>query len=227
MDALSLALWGESRLATSLEPKPLHGIGFSDPAIYARHLERLTDYRNSWFHQEPRHDITDLSSFDGETFDFVVCSEVLEHIEQPVQVAFDNLFRLLKPGGVLVTSVPLIDGETIERFPRLRDRTVERAGGQWVLRGTDVDTGEDFSSTELVFHGGPGSTLEMRLFGRRCFRQHLTQAGFTDVTEMIGHNPAFGIVVDGTPRSVRTRGGLVEGMHAGVWIARREQSATT
>lgn len=39
------------------------------------------------------------------TFDFVVCTEVLEHTLQPFHAA-DEILRILKPGGKLFLSVP-------------------------------------------------------------------------------------------------------------------------
>jgi glycosyltransferase involved in cell wall biosynthesis/SAM-dependent methyltransferase len=39
------------------------------------------------------------------SFDVVVCTEVLEHIRKP-QAAIDEFFRVLRPGGVLLISVP-------------------------------------------------------------------------------------------------------------------------
>jgi 2-polyprenyl-3-methyl-5-hydroxy-6-metoxy-1,4-benzoquinol methylase len=38
-------------------------------------------------------------------FDWLVCSEVIEHLENPRQV-FRSFFRLLKPGGTLVLTMP-------------------------------------------------------------------------------------------------------------------------
>jgi SAM-dependent methyltransferase len=49
-------------------------------------------------------DIT-LLPFDGNTFDHVICSEVLEHIPDD-QKAARELIRVLKPGGTLAVSVP-------------------------------------------------------------------------------------------------------------------------
>jgi hypothetical protein len=34
---------------------------------------------------------------------------------------------------------------------------------------------------DLVFHGGPGNTLELRLFSRSGLEETLTEAGFVDV----------------------------------------------
>lgn len=43
---------------------------------------------------------------DKETFDYVLCTEVLEHTAQPFD-AVKEIYRLLKPGGLLFLSVPL------------------------------------------------------------------------------------------------------------------------
>ena len=41
------------------------------------------------------------------TCDFVISSDVLEHVAPPYERALSNLLRLLKPGGLLVLTVPL------------------------------------------------------------------------------------------------------------------------
>ena len=43
--------------------------------------------------------------FKSESFDSVVCSEVLEHIDSPEE-SIKGLIRVLKPGGVMALSVP-------------------------------------------------------------------------------------------------------------------------
>lgn len=58
--------------------------------------------------------------FDDETFDFVICGEVLEHIFDKDQ-GLKELLRVLKKGGILVVSVPLMnsDGTWWGRLMRL------------------------------------------------------------------------------------------------------------
>lgn len=51
-------------------------------------------------------DITS-SKLEDESFDFIICSEVLEHVKEP-QSAVDNFFRLLKPGGKCLVTVPFL-----------------------------------------------------------------------------------------------------------------------
>ena len=51
-----------------------------------------------------RDDIT-RSSFDSESFDLVLCSEVIEHIAASA-TALREMFRLLRPGGLLILTTP-------------------------------------------------------------------------------------------------------------------------
>ena len=52
-------------------------------------------------------DITDMKIYQNNTFDFFVCSHVLEHIEND-RMAMQELFRILKPGGRGIAMVPIM-----------------------------------------------------------------------------------------------------------------------
>lgn len=161
--------------------KDVRGLGLSDAEAYARPLARKFDYENTYYHKAPRLDITAIDDARVGRYDFLIASDVFEHVAPPVAVAFANARRLLKPGGKFVFTVPFeSDGDLIEHFPELHDWSVAQHDGQWVLANVTRD-GRRQSFTDLVFHGGPGSTLEMRVFSRSSVAQAFAQAGFAHV----------------------------------------------
>lgn len=190
---VSLALFGEA-LAAPDWPKraEIAGLGISDWKGFATAYGAKVGYRNTWLHRSPVLDIRAPDAAYVGTADFVSCSDVLEHVDGPVDGALAGLFSLLKPGGALVLTVPYGFGETVEHFPRLHDWTVVEEGGQHVLVNRTVD-GEEERFTGLCFHGGPGQVLELRRFGLPDLLARLGRAGFVDVAVMEEHVLAFGI----------------------------------
>lgn len=66
-------------------------------------IEKATS-RNT-FHNV-RFQVLDANSFSiNDAFDAVICSEVLEHLQKPYELA-ESIYRILKPGGVFVATVP-------------------------------------------------------------------------------------------------------------------------
>ncbi len=57
----------------------------------------------------PEHNLLDLVSFKENEFDYVVCDQVLEHVEGNPQSAVDECYRVLKPGGTLVLTTCFIN----------------------------------------------------------------------------------------------------------------------
>jgi SAM-dependent methyltransferase len=188
---LSMRLFGRSLAIDDFpaDAGKLAGIGMSDAHIYADRLAKRCGYTNTYYHQEPRLDIMNPADTHIDRYDFVISSDVLEHVNPPVSLAFRNLRRILKKGGTLVFSVPFkLDGETVEHFPELHDYTIDKRGESYVLVNRTAD-GRIVEHSNLVFHGGPGSTLEMRLFSEPSLRAELAQAGFADV--IFHREPAF------------------------------------
>ena len=187
--ALSKSLYdGEVKIMTSIEvDKTIRGIGMSD-GIIANLLEEKYDYTNTFFDCEPFLDIyndTHVSRF--RNLDFIISSDVFEHISPypDLQIAFNNLYAMLKVGGSLVFSVPFSTGRHIEHFPNLYDysvATIENEDGKIYheLYNTTRNNEEEVFK-DLCFHGGAGSTLEMRVFSRSSVRSFLTHAGFIDI----------------------------------------------
>jgi SAM-dependent methyltransferase len=180
---LMLRLFGKVEALASLpDRRHLKGVGMSDANCYAKRLAARLGYTNTFYHREPRLDITKPAPQWLGVHDFVITSDVFEHVAPPVQTAFDNLYALLKPGGVVVFSVPFsLESETREHYPDLHRFSIRRESkAGWVLENVTVD-GRREEFRELVFHGGPGSTLEMRLFSLAALQRHFAAAGFVDL----------------------------------------------
>jgi SAM-dependent methyltransferase len=193
--ALTTELLGTSVALTDLPAiKSLRGFGMSDPPALARPLEQVFDYTNTFYHQEPRFDVVSMDERHLGVYDFILSSEVLEHVPPPVESAFRTLYRLLKPDGVLVMTVPYKpEGATEEHFPQLGRFAVASLGEQAVLvNRTAAGALELFEN--LVFHGGGGSTLEMRVFSELDLRRMLAEAGFTEVKIVAADDPAHGVL---------------------------------
>ncbi len=180
---LSTELFGQSlALPDFPERRDLFGWGMSD-AGYSSLLTEKLNYVNTFYHQEPRLDITaPLDPAVEGRLDFLISTEVFEHINPPVSVGFENARRLLKPKGVFVFSVPYsLKGETREHFPDLYQYEVlDPSGSKPYLRNI-TRAGQEQIYNDLVFHGGPGSTLEMRVFSQIGLMAELKQAGFGNI----------------------------------------------
>ncbi len=84
-----------TRLLAEQDPSRVVGVDVSADA-----LERATDEGI----ETVRADVRDLP-FEADTFDVVVCFEVIEHVEGPERVV-SELERVLRPGGILLISSP-------------------------------------------------------------------------------------------------------------------------
>ncbi len=176
--ALSTALFGESLVLNDFPENPqVQGIGLSDEPLYAGTLAARLGYRNTFLHREPRFDLTDPACGVSGSLDFILATEVFEHIPPPVQLAFNNLSRLLKPNGFVIFSTPWRPGgRTVEHFPRLFQWTLTQIQEEYFLVNKTRE-GKLELFDKLNFHGGVGHTLEMRLFSQPDLIRHLQLAG--------------------------------------------------
>lgn len=196
MHALATELYGRAVDVPDFPAdKSIRGLGMSDWDGYALRLARSFSYVNTYYHSEPRLDITNLPEAMVGGHRFLISSDVFEHIPiAGLETAFRNSRRLLQPGGSFIFSVPFVkEGPTREHFPRLHDFRIVEENGRRILRNRTL-AGDEETFEDLVFHGGDGLTLEMRVFSQADLVAHLERAGFASVEVRVDHVPELGIL---------------------------------
>jgi len=195
INVLSLRLYQEALILPEFKSdKKLVIVGMSDNQIYAKPLSNKFNYINTFLHAEPKLDIANLDSWWFNYADVIISSEVFEHVNPPVKKAFKNLFRILKNGGIVVFSVPYKkEGDTKEHFQNLFKYKIENYKGKKRLYNI-TKNGNIEIFDNLIWHGGPGSVLEMREFTERDILKELKEAGFNDIRIHDDDYPQFGII---------------------------------
>ena len=132
---LSMALFGQSLVLPHWQRRrEITGLGLSDWSGYGRWLALKTDYTNTFFHTEPRLDICNAPETRAGTADYLISTEVFEHVPPPASRAFEGAAKMLKPGGVFIFTTPFSnDAETVEHFPFLYEWEIVERGGRHVL----------------------------------------------------------------------------------------------
>lgn len=224
--ALSNELFGESLSLPDFPPRPdLVGVGLTDWEGYAGRLATKLSYANTYYHKEPFLDITSIDPTQYGRYDFLISSDVFEHISPPIQRAFENARRLLKPGGVMIFSVPCVQGSTKEHFPELHDFSIEEQGNGWVLLNRTSD-GREQQFPNPTFHGGPGTVVEMRLFGRDSLQIDFNEAGFASARLYGDEYPKYGIIWLPYKAEEAPYNPPIHGLDAPPWALRSASSNT-
>lgn len=193
--ALQTELFHKIKPLTRLRKmKELDGVEMSDSAVYSHLLEDKFSYLNTFFHAKPRLDILNPPAGFRNRFDFVICADVLEHVVPPISFAFRNLHNLLRAGGLLLLTVPYgRDEETVEYFPDLHEFEIIGSAADCQLVNV-TRTGEKQVFRNLEFHGGQGTTLEMRRFCERDLLRLLEESGFRQIKIHDQSLPEWGII---------------------------------
>jgi Methyltransferase domain len=174
--------------------KDIAGLGMSDSPVYSVGPAKKFNYMNTFFHTEPFLDISSPDAQFHDRFDFVISAEVLEHVRPPIDMAFKGLRLLLKPRGLLVLTVPFgQQADTIEHFPDLYRFEIIGVGSERELINF-TPKGEKQIYRNLVFHGGKGATLEMRVFSESALLKLLKDSGFHEIQIHNRWLPQWGIV---------------------------------
>lgn len=98
-------------------------------------------------------DIEDMHAFADKSFDYIICSHVLEHVNNP-DIALREMLRVLKPGGRAIIMAPI--NPNISKTLEDPSHTTEK---------------------ERLQHYGQEDHL--RLFAKDDFMQRITASGFT------------------------------------------------
>jgi SAM-dependent methyltransferase len=182
MHALSMSLYGKpTHLVNFPINKQIKGIGMSDWEGYSAMLSEKFDYENTYYDVDPKLDLRDV--YDCEKYsncDFVICSEVMEHVVSPYETVLPNIRRILKHDGTLIFSTPYTNRRlTKERFPGIISYTSAKIDGNWIIVGKGSDGGYQVFDQNIHFHGGPGSVLELRVFSEIEVLNLLHDAGYS------------------------------------------------
>ena len=164
------------------------GLGISDDVKLSGVLSAKFHYSNTYFDVFPKLDIRDIPEIAIGTFEFVTCSDVLEHIDKGLELAFHGLYQLIKPGGFLAVSVPVAaTGSESEFYEGLDTFEISPKGVKWV----DIQ-GREFFDLNPEFHGGRGQNIAFRRFSRNLLEQHLHRVGF-EHAETLDWKRQFGV----------------------------------
>jgi hypothetical protein len=190
----------------TMSRKDIVGVGLSDWEGYAEHLSRIFSYTNTFYHTDPFLDIVAVPDKYIGKHDFMISTDVFEHVPPPVGLAFHGAFNALRPGGLLVLTVPFSrDNGGKEHYPNLHNYKILNHFGEWVMLNSAVD-GNITLHRNLIFHGGPGTTLEMRVFSQAEVVRLLVEVGFVDVKVHSDERPDWGILLqhrEGLPITAR------------------------
>ena len=123
-----------------------------------------------------RHEDASRMSFQDNSFDCLISQDVLEHVFD-VDACLKEMYRVIKPGGHLIISVPMIMSELETR-----------------MRAKLVD-GEVRNILEPVYHGDPmgGGCLLVYDYGWDLL-DRISAVGFSDVHIRKDYSPTHGII---------------------------------
>ena len=116
--------------------------------------------------------------------DFIISLEIFNHINPypGIQIAFNNIYKMLKKTGFIILSVPYSEfDDHLEHYPNLYDYKINKLNDKYILHNTTINNKQEYFDN-LCFYNGPGKKLEMRIFSKKSLTTYLENAGFIDIT---------------------------------------------
>lgn len=168
------------------------GIGVSDDINISSRLSTKFFYSNTFLDIFPNLDIRNIPKMAESAFEFVSCSDVLEHIDTGLNKGIRGISRLLKRNGFAVLSVPVCHtSDQLEFYPGLESFEIVGGEVKWKNR-----KGKQFRDSSPEFHGGRGQNLAFRQFTDETFRSAVLSNGFKEI-EIGPMNASLGVPADG------------------------------
>ena len=158
-------------------------IGIADSTVVAAALASRFTYTNTSLGRFPILDLLDPPPQSRGQAQIVTCSDVLEHVQGPVEQAAAALLSLLAPGGFAVMSVPFPAHRQGERYPGLQSWRAWPEPGATGIEWVDT-AGQKTRDVDPEFHPSPEPCLVLRGFTPHTFDQLLIEAGFSPVVEV-------------------------------------------
>jgi SAM-dependent methyltransferase len=119
-------------------------------------------------------DITDMPMYDDGSFDFFVCSHVLEHVPDDSR-ALGELFRVLSPGGVGIVMTPVAPEGSFDEDPSVTD---ENTRWRRFAQGDHVRLYDRSTLCSRIRQAGfDVEALDHHTFGEAVFNRHAIAAG--------------------------------------------------
>lgn len=166
------ALWIDEQIEKNLFFKGSQAIHFAPEAALSKKLNGLDffDYKTAdllMADVDYKVDMMDMP-FDDESFDFFICSHVLEHVESDDQ-AIKELYRITRLGGCGILVAPIILG--LEKT--MEDPNVKDEAGRWRFYGQNDHVrlyAHDDYVNKIRCHGFCVKELGESYFGEEVFR---------------------------------------------------------
>jgi hypothetical protein len=115
-------------------------------------------------------DICNMKNYQNESFDYVLCSHVLEHVESDV-VALKEFHRILKPNGKAILLVPIL----LNLEEDYEDKSIISEADRWKFYGLGdhlrLHSKKGFEQ-KIIDAGFKLSTLGVENFGESVFKKH-------------------------------------------------------